>query len=132
MLMITLPAMTQEKSIMDILESTAWQNVEEKDVYIVFKNDTLIKYSRDIFTGEKRVITDVFYLSDVLDEEFDNTKIGKNKNGKYLLSHSIRVKRLFSYEINTVNENELTLEITEMVFGGGQTSTYRAYSGKVE
>lgn len=139
-------ASSQNKTMMELLQSTAWEWVDQSDpellspyppfseipILYVFKNDTLTKYTVNPYTQERLIFEEIFYLSNKLDEEFDSSKLGKEKNGKYLISQSIVVDNFTSYEIINISESELVLKITQMVFGSIQKQCYRPYNGPIE
>ena len=77
---------------------------------------TLIEFSTtemaDIFiydgTTDKR--STPYYLSDKIDASFDNDKVGKHENGRYIISKKLKSGEIFWFEIVEVNDQRLILK----------------------
>ena len=111
LMFIGLSVNSQGKSNMDVLTSGKWywdfgsQGVANMGYY--FTTDSMVfwalKPERD---GQKMLYAgSLYYLSDKIDSVFDSSKVGKNKDGKYIISYDY--SKLYVYEIESLNETEL-------------------------
>ena len=50
-----------------------------------------------------------YYLSDEADVEFDESKVGKKENGKYLIRKTLETEKFYVYEILELNNKEFIM-----------------------
>ncbi|WP_300877951.1 hypothetical protein [uncultured Bacteroides sp.] len=101
------------KSVQQILMSKTWHMGEDlkKGCRFVFTRDSVEfyfvgAYGYDNFNGKLP-----YYLSDIEDESFDNSKVGKSENGVYLIMKSPGATPNLSYKrILEINDSQIRFE----------------------
>lgn len=77
-----------EKSVMSLLQSSDWKmklpTDKDYEVRMGFTKKELIDYLS--YNEGETSVKKSYYLSDTMDENFQHDKVGKIKNGKYIIS----------------------------------------------
>src|SRR5574344_1447529 len=102
-----------------ILTSGTWNETSpvDPDCTTKYRFDNSYCYLDVYFTRLKRLRswTRKYYLSDTKPSTFDKSKVGKNKNGKYLVMLSENkleekiIETMVGYQITDVAQNKLTV-----------------------
>lgn len=78
----------EEKSVMSLLQSSEWKMKlpadKDYEVRMGFTKKELIDYLS--YSEGETSVKKSYYLSDTMDENFQHKKVGKIKNGKYIIS----------------------------------------------
>lgn len=98
-------------SVMDKLMATTWKGqltpdgVTEKD-FLALEKYTTTNQTGTIITKTESYTADIgrYYLSDTVDTYFDNNKVGKVVNGKYIVTK--RKENFTVYEILKLDSSE--------------------------
>lgn len=100
------------KSTMDLLMQHKWTTVLDfgsggkiNDSFIFTTTEFIDKFYTDEDKSESELVS-LYYLSDSVETLFDPGKVGKVKNGKYLISKNKRGV-VFCLEITKLTETEL-------------------------
>lgn len=98
-----------KRSVQEILMSKTWHLGKTADVgyRFVFTRDSIEfcvvgSYGYDNFRDKW-----VYYLSNTNDVEFDDAKVGKNQNGKYLIEKSSGKPNVRCLEILEISDNQI-------------------------
>jgi hypothetical protein len=99
-------------STMDILQKKYWQAIDDSTMSPlpmvgVFENNKLISIITYASANKKYRSESYFYLSDHI-EPFDSTKIGKAKNGRYIIELS-GTEKTTVLEIKKISDKLLVL-----------------------
>ncbi len=102
-------AFSQESTVdtCDLLTNKTWvmDGLTDKKASVYFNSTKKSMYMNDqLFASAD------YYLSNVITESFDETKIGNTSNGKYIvcrMNHPL--KKLSIYEIVSISENKLEI-----------------------
>ena len=100
------------KDVREILTSKTWYWYDEKyeleeilmQMRYDFSQDSVKSYVVGNKAYENMGATIPYYLSDRKDEYFDDSKVGKAKDGKYLIQGFINA---YAMEIISIDENEI-------------------------
>ncbi len=121
-------AAQEQRSQLEILASYEWHNYlpeyEVLDIYIYTEDE--LNISSYLFKHSlEQHNTYPFYLSDEPDKEFDESKVGKAQNGKYIVFKD-KNSRAKVDEIRTLNDEELVLKSMSVYVGGWKPRRYIA------
>jgi len=104
---------------LSILTSSKWNKTSpvDPDCTIKFRFDNSYCYVDLYFTESKRLYSNTrkYYLSDTKPSTFDKSKVGKNKNGEYLIMltenklEGKNIETMSGYQIIDVAQNKLTM-----------------------
>jgi hypothetical protein len=104
---------------LSILTSGTWNETSpvDPDCTTKYRFDNSYCYLDVYFTRSKRLYskTRKYYLSDIKPSTFDKSKVGKNKNGKYLIMlienklEGKNIETMVGYQITDVAQNKLTV-----------------------
>ena len=104
---------------LSILTSGKWNKTSpvDPDCTTKYRFNNSYCYLDVYFTESKRLYskTRKYYLSDTKPSTFDKSKVGKNKNGKYLIMlnetnlEGKNIATMLCYEIINVTQNKLTV-----------------------
>ena len=104
---------------LSILTSSKWNKTSpvDPDCTIKFRFDNSYCYVDLYFTESKKLFsrTRKYYLSDTKPSTFDKSKVGKNKNGEYLIMltenklEGKNIETMSGYQIIDVAQNKLTM-----------------------
>ena len=104
---------------LSILTSSKWNKTSpvDPDCTIKFRFDNSYCYVDLYFTESKRLYSNTrkYYLSDTKPSTFDKSKVGKNKNGEYLIMlienklEGKNIDTMAGYQIIDVAQNKLTM-----------------------
>lgn len=100
----------------DMLRATPWvefYNNKTLEYYRKYEHENIIYTSKDCY-GRLKTGSSQYYLSNTVEKTFDSTKIGKIRNGEYIITHG----REFVYksiEIFNAQMKEVKYEILERV-----------------
>ena len=104
---------------LSILTSSKWNKTSpvDPDCTIKFRFDNSYCYVDLYFTESKRLYSNTrkYYLSDTKPSTFDKSKVGKNKNGEYLIMlienklEGKNIETMVGYQIIDVAQNKLTM-----------------------
>lgn len=117
----------QNKSDMDILMKYKWdqQFLSEKEYKFCMTFSSTIENDKFIYVGETISGDNSYYLSDKAEFKFDNDKVGKEKNGKYLIMKSLENGKISCYEILELNESKLFIQHIKDISNKGYTSIFK-------
>ena len=117
----------QNKSDMDILMKYKWsqQFLSEKEYKFYITFTSTIRNNKFTYDGETISGDYSYYLSDKPEFKFDNNKVGKVKNGKYLISKNPKDGEISCYEILELNESKLFIQHIKDISNKGYTSTFK-------
>lgn len=119
------------RDVQDILMSRVWTWDGKEIVHGM--SLSIFTFSKDSTTSffandEERKLILPYYLSDTVEDCFDHGKVGKAKNGKYIISYSPKATpNVLMQEIISIDDFEIKLR----VFPRGDSPiviTYRAVS----
>ena len=117
----------EKKTTLELLTSTKW----EPQDFFAKGNYGYVKYTEtEYFTkmnidGELRIFNYRYYLSSTQDTEFDSNKIGKNKNGKYIITSTPKGYYVFISEILELTDTKLVIrDLTPGSSIMGKKTTY--------
>jgi len=140
---ITLSA-KEPKTTMELLTAHTWiweatpahyESGEFIGWFYILDNKTFSSSVRDI--GSKP-FNDImyYYLSDKLEYKFDERKVGKVQNGKYVICANMKnTEILVLYEIVELTDKVLKIKVLNASAGkrgGDNTETFLPYEGKLE
>lgn len=114
LVMIPLCFSVEAKSTMELLINKDWHEFDfgamkaHEDYYVRYTGTQRMIVGADS-VGNQKVRVQKYYLSYRYEEKFDSTKVGKNRNGKYLIIQDNRDS------LN--NRNVICLEISELAEG---------------
>ena len=104
----------QAKSTMELLINKDWHEFDvkimdiRKDCYYRFTGTQRIIVGNSQ-NGEQKARVQKYYLSNKIEEFFDTTQVGKNKNGNYIIIQSSRNKSI-CYKIIKTSEDVIQIE----------------------
>ena len=117
----------EQKTTQELLTSTKW----EPQDFFANGNYGYVKYTKtEFFTkmkidGELRIFNYRYYLSSSPDTVFDSNKIGKNNNGKYIITSTPKGYYVFISEILELTATKLVLrDLTPGSSINGKKTTY--------
>ena len=115
------------KTTQELLMSTKW----EPQDFFANGDYGYVKYTKtEYFTkmkidGELRIFNYRYYLSSSSDTVFDSNKIGKNNNGKYIITSTPKGYYVFISEILELTDTKLVLrDLTPGSSINGKKTTY--------
>lgn len=115
------------KTTQELLMSTKW----EPQDFFANGDYGYVKYTKtEYFTkmkidGELRIFNYRYYLSSSQDTVFDSNKIGKNNNGKYIITSTPKGYYVFISEILELTDTKLVLrDLTPGSSINGKKTTY--------
>ena len=134
----------EPKTTMELLTSHTWiweatpahyESGEFIGSYYIFDNKTLMSSVRNVGVAPFDYET-YYYLSDELEYKFDESKVGKVQNGKYVICAYVKnTEILVLYEIVELTDKVLKIKVLNASAGkrgGDNTETFLPYEGKLD
>jgi len=104
-------------SVMDKLMATTWKVQTTPDGapdnnYLALVKYTETNKARTISYDDKSYTADIgdYYLNDSFDTQFDDSRVGKIFNGKYIITKNKKNSSISVFEIIKLDESELILK----------------------
>ena len=116
-LLTVLPIIGQEKTTQELLISKDWNRTINQSMSDGFEFTEADMITYIIYKGQKTERKYIYYLSDELEIKFDYSKVGKAKNGKYLMyiiaSKDKLEKKAETYEFLELSDSIFKIRIPD-------------------
>ncbi len=107
----------ENRSMRDVLMSVdKWYYVCEDSTTYLGEFYTESGIGVFVFNKGELIVSDrcvPYYLSNEADSTFDESKVGKNKNGKYLIKRTLGTKIVYVYEVLKLDSDSLIMADTK-------------------
>lgn len=104
----------EPRATLDEICFKTWQlNLEGKSYYSQLYFDRENKISTFFYDGKSYPVKYPFYLSDEVEKEFDEKKIGKVNSGHYIIVYNTKAGTVHVYEIKNITDTSLQIHVVK-------------------
>ena len=104
--------LTAQNTTMDYLTNNKWETLlpADQSFSIITEFSKAEEVNSLIYKGTTSKLSYLYYLSNEIEESFDNDKVGMREDGKYIIERNLENGDVYRREIIEINDQKLVLK----------------------